>query len=74
LLLARVPGARDNAEKQRCLLGAQSCSKRSRDTDALLRSLGWRVLHFWEHQDPMIVAAEVVDAVERAKTARTKGR
>lgn len=35
-------------------------TERDRDTDAHLRSLGWMVLRFWEHEDP----TAVVDAIE----------
>jgi DNA mismatch endonuclease (patch repair protein) len=36
--------------------------KRDRATDAHLQDLGWTVLRFWEHQDPL----SAVDIVERA--------
>ena len=36
--------------------------ERDRDTDMHLRQLGWHVLRFWEHEDPMAV----VDVIERA--------
>ncbi|MCE3556309.1 very short patch repair endonuclease [Pseudonocardia sp. RS11V-5] len=35
---------------------------RDRATDAHLEALGWTVLRFWEHEDPLVA----VDAVERA--------
>lgn len=35
---------------------------RDRDTDDHLRARGWRVLRFWEHEDPVAV----VDVIERA--------
>lgn len=35
---------------------------RDRETDEHLRQLGWRVLRFWEHEDPLLAA----DIVERA--------
>jgi DNA mismatch endonuclease (patch repair protein) len=37
-------------------------TERDRETDAHLRGLGWTVLRFWEHEEP--VAA--VDAIEQA--------
>lgn len=39
---------------------------RARDTETteLLTAAGWRVLRFWEHQDPDSVAVAVVDAVK----------
>lgn len=39
--------------------------ERDRDTDEHLRSLGWEVLRFWEHEDPMAA----VDALELAVRA-----
>ncbi|MDU0314401.1 very short patch repair endonuclease [Phycicoccus sp. M110.8] len=36
---------------------------RDRDTDQRLRTAGWLVLRFWEHQDPFAVAEEIADAV-----------
>jgi len=36
--------------------------ERDRDTDAHLRGLGWTVLRFWEHEEPV----GVVDVIERA--------
>jgi DNA mismatch endonuclease (patch repair protein) len=38
---------------------------RDRDTDARLRSLGWRVIRVWEHEDPGMAAAEIARAVVR---------
>ncbi|MFB3910109.1 MAG: very short patch repair endonuclease [Candidatus Eisenbacteria bacterium] len=38
---------------------------RDRDTDAVLRSGGWLVLRFWEHDDLRAAAREVADAVRR---------
>jgi DNA mismatch endonuclease (patch repair protein) len=32
---------------------------RDAETDVILGSEGWRVLRFWEHEDPKIVAVEV---------------
>lgn len=43
--------------------------ERDRETDAHLRSLGWRVLRFWEHDDMSVAASDVERAV-RASTAR----
>ena len=36
------------------------------DTTARLEALGWTVLRFWEHEDPVDVAAAVVGAVRDA--------
>jgi DNA mismatch endonuclease, patch repair protein len=35
--------------------------ERDRETDAHLRNLGWTVLRFWEHEEPITV----VDRIER---------
>lgn len=36
---------------------------RDRDTDACLADAGWRVLRFWEHEDPLAAADVVEDAL-----------
>lgn len=36
---------------------------RDDETTQLLRESGWRVLRFWEHQDPVEVAQEIANAV-----------
>jgi DNA mismatch endonuclease, patch repair protein len=36
---------------------------RDRETDRLLGEEGWRVLRFWEHEEPRAVSAEVIRAV-----------
>jgi DNA mismatch endonuclease (patch repair protein) len=33
--------------------------ERDREKDAALAELGWRVLHFWEHEDPLAVAGRI---------------
>lgn len=43
---------------------------RDRDTDARLEKEGWLVLRFWEHQDPLDCAEEVVEAVSARRQAR----
>jgi DNA mismatch endonuclease (patch repair protein) len=40
-------------------------TERDRETDAHLRSLGWTVLRFWEHEEPI----SVVDEIERVVRA-----
>lgn len=37
---------------------------RDRDTDARLTAAGWRVLRFWEHQDPAAAADTVEEALD----------
>ncbi len=36
---------------------------RDEDTDAVLGVAGWKVLRFWEHEDPASIAAAVTQAV-----------
>jgi DNA mismatch endonuclease (patch repair protein) len=42
--------------------------KRDRATDDHLTALGWTVLRFWEHEDPMVAADAVEAAVRRGST------
>jgi DNA mismatch endonuclease (patch repair protein) len=37
--------------------------ERDRDTDEHLRGLGWTVLRFWEHEEPVTVVDSVEEAV-----------
>ena len=37
--------------------------QRDRETDQILREAGWRVLRYWEHEDPRIVASAIIHAV-----------
>ena len=39
---------------------------RDRDTDERLRSLGWVVLRFWEHEEPSLVAERIILTVRGA--------
>lgn len=39
---------------------------RDRDTDERLRSLGWVVLRFWEHDEPSLVAERIILTVRGA--------
>jgi DNA mismatch endonuclease (patch repair protein) len=41
---------------------------RDADTTQQLRSRGWTVLRFWEHEDPRQVAATVIEAVRSTRT------
>jgi DNA mismatch endonuclease (patch repair protein) len=36
---------------------------RDRDTERTLRAAGWKVLRFWEHEEPAIAARKVADAL-----------
>lgn len=38
---------------------------RDRDTDHHLRSLGWRVVRIWEHEDPAAAATRIMEIVRR---------
>lgn len=44
--------------------------ERDRETDQALTELGWKVLRFWEHEDPATVAANI-EAVVRAEPDAT---
>lgn len=37
--------------------------ERDRETDSMLRAAGWRVLRYWEHEEPVIVARAIIDVV-----------
>ena len=41
----------------------QANVNRDRDTDEHMRRLGWTLLRFWEHEDPMSAAGSVEAAV-----------
>ena len=57
--------ARSNAE----YWAAKVDSNRARDLDTNRRLLaeGWKVLRFWEHEDPSRVATSIVTAVRKAR-------
>ena len=38
-------------------------AERDRETNALLRKAGWRVIRIWEHQDPSSAARRIARAV-----------
>lgn len=42
---------------------------RDRDTDRQLAERGWRVLRFWEHEDPEIVVEKIVAELAKAPGA-----
>lgn len=42
---------------------------RDRETDQLLADAGWQVIRVWEHEDPRIAAARVVEAVRESRGA-----
>jgi DNA mismatch endonuclease (patch repair protein) len=44
--------------------------ERDLETTAQLRSEGWTVLRFWEHESPEAVKRAVAEAVEREKAGR----
>lgn len=44
--------------------------RRDIETTEHLTSTGWTVLRFWEHEDPLIVASQVQDVVERERSVR----
>ncbi|MFD9812954.1 very short patch repair endonuclease [Streptomyces sp. NPDC059080] len=44
--------------------------ERDLETTAQLRSEGWTVLRFWEHESPEAVKREIAEAVDREKAGR----
>jgi DNA mismatch endonuclease, patch repair protein len=40
---------------------------RDRDTDIRLKAVGWKVLRFWEHDDPGWAATRILDVVASAR-------
>lgn len=61
------PATRNNSNYWRQKL--TSNAERDQDTDRGLLAAGWDTLRFWEHQDPVKVADEIVSAVRRAQSA-----
>ncbi|WP_433802568.1 very short patch repair endonuclease [Actinomycetospora sp. CA-084318] len=45
--------------------------ERDRDTDRHLQGLGWTVLRFWEHEDPVQVVERIVAVVRPNAESRT---
>lgn len=47
---------------------AKVIQNRARDaeTDRLLQEAGWKVLRFWEHEDPEVAAGVVVEVLRSA--------
>jgi G:T-mismatch repair DNA endonuclease (very short patch repair protein) len=45
---------------------------RDRRTDALLAALGWRVLRFWEHEDPDTVVDRICAELSRTDLASAR--
>lgn len=50
----------------------QRTVERDREKDAALATLGWRPVHFWEHEPPAEIAAAVA-ALWRERTGRSLG-
>lgn len=45
--------------------------KRDADTSAHLKALGWRVLRFWEHEDPVAIVEQILQELITARTGRS---
>ncbi|AOD24240.1 very short patch repair endonuclease [Rhodococcus sp. p52] len=52
---------KNNAEWWAAKLAANV--QRDRDTDARLQAAGWTVVRVWEHEDPVVAATHVEDAL-----------
>ncbi len=52
---------KNNAEWWAAKLAANV--QRDRDTDARLQAAGWTVVRVWEHEDPVVAATRVEDAL-----------
>ncbi|WP_437059679.1 very short patch repair endonuclease [Streptomyces sp. enrichment culture] len=63
---------RSNAEWWRQKLDRNMA--RDAETTEHLRSAGWEVLRFWEHEAPEDVALRVAAAVARRRSEQTRGR
>lgn len=48
-------------------------AERDRETDRALVALGWRVFHFWEHEDPLAVAQVIEKAVNSPSEVTVPG-
>jgi len=46
--------------------------RRDRDTDWKLAGVGWKVLRFWEHEDPVAAAYAVAAAVKGKRRPRQR--
>ncbi|UED85486.1 very short patch repair endonuclease [Streptomyces profundus] len=44
--------------------------QRDRETDTQLRSQGWTVRRFWEHESPEVVMRQVASVVDRRRATR----
>lgn len=40
---------------------------RDRDTNERLEAAGWEVMRFWEHEDPDVVANQIIEAVHERR-------
>lgn len=47
--------------------------QRDREADEALKSAGWQVLRYWEHEDPTVVAAQIAEEVSRSSSRRFGG-
>ena len=50
----------------------EATEKRDFDTSEALDRLGWRVLRFWEHDDPAESAKEVFEVVQSLRAIRER--
>jgi DNA mismatch endonuclease (patch repair protein) len=72
VFLARVSLVRAPAEGHRGWWAAELAANAARDrrADAVLTGLGWRVLRFWEHEDPDDVVGAICAELSRIDAAQ----
>ncbi len=46
---------------------------RDADTNQVLTERGWLVLRFWEHEDPTVVAEQIIAVVDERRPRRAAG-
>lgn len=45
--------------------------ERDRETTERLEALGWTVMRFWEHEDPLEAAGTILEVLQRSRSSRS---
>lgn len=45
--------------------------ERDRETTERLEALGWTVMRFWEHEDPLEAAGTILEVLHRSRSSRS---